>query len=173
MSGQFRTVDVGIQFVDNQGLHEPIECLLHMSNITVRPACESDWVFLSMVQETCMRKYAESTWGKWIPEPRENFRAETHQIIRCDGEEIGCIALIEESGTLLLEKLYILPSHQGRGVGTWLLRCIIERARTSRKSIQLRVLRVNPAQQFYERNGFKTDRSSDERHFMTYAVSSL
>lgn len=118
-----------------------------------------------------MREYAERTWGKWISEPRGNFRPETHQIIRCDGDEIGCVALIEESDRLLLEKLYILPSHQGRGIGTLLLRRLIERARIGRKSIQLRVLRVNPAQQFYERNGFKTDRSSAERHFMTYPVS--
>lgn len=144
-----------------------------MANISVRPAIESDWSFLSTVQETCMREYAERTWGNWIPEPLENFRPEIHQIIQCDGDEIGCIALIDESNALRLEKLYILPSHQGRGIGTLLLKRLIERAHISEKSILLRVLRVNPARQLYERHGFKIDCSSNERHFMSYAVRGL
>lgn len=92
-----------------------------MSTITLRLASEFDWDFLSRVQESCMREYAERTWGNWIPEPRDNFRAEIHQIIQCDGVEIGCVALIDEPDALLLEKLYILPGHQRQGIGTLLL----------------------------------------------------
>jgi GNAT superfamily N-acetyltransferase len=142
-----------------------------MLNITVRPATESDRDFLCTVQELCMRAYAERTWGKWIPEPFDNFRPEIHQIIQCDGKEIGCIAVIDEPEALMLEKLYILPGHQGRGIGTWLLEGLIERARAAGKPIRLRVLRVNPARRLYERNGFQIDRSTDERHFMSYAVT--
>jgi GNAT superfamily N-acetyltransferase len=144
-----------------------------MLNVTLRPASEFDWDFLCAVQESCMREYAERTWGNWIPEPRDNFRPEVHQIIQCDGIEIGCVALIEEPDALMLEKLYILPSYQRRGIGTSLLRRLVERAHVSEKPIHLRVLRVNPARQLYERNGFKVDRSSDERHFMSYAVPKL
>jgi GNAT superfamily N-acetyltransferase len=144
-----------------------------MLNVTLRPANESDWDFLCVVQETCMREYAERTWGNWIPEPRGNFRPEIHQIIECDGVEMGCIALIDEADALMLEKLYILPSHQRRGIGTLLLGRVIERAHASGKPIRLRVLRVNPARQLYERNGFKVDRSTDERYFMSYAAPRL
>ena len=119
-----------------------------------------------------MREYVELTWGRWIPEPRDNFRPETHQVIQCDGDDIGCIALIDDPIALMLEKFYILPSHQNRGIGTVLLGRLVERAHTSGKPIQLRVLRVNPARLLYERNGFHIDRSTDERHFMSYAVRS-
>jgi ribosomal protein S18 acetylase RimI-like enzyme len=141
-----------------------------MLNITLRGATEYDWDFLSAVQESCMREYAERTWGNWIPEPRGNVRPAIHQIIRCDGDDVGCIALIDVPDALMLEKLYILPSHQNRGIGTLLLGRLVERAHASGKSIRLRVLRVNPARQLYERNGFNIDRSSNERHFMSYAV---
>ncbi|MEQ5839509.1 GNAT family N-acetyltransferase [Paraburkholderia acidicola] len=143
-----------------------------MSNVTLRPATESDWDFLCVVQEACMREYAEATWGKWVPEPRDNFRLETHQVIQCDGDDIGCIALIDEAEALMLEKFYVLPSHQNRGIGTLLLRRLIDGAHTRGKPIRLRVLRVNPARLLYERNGFHIDRSTDERHFMSYAVRS-
>jgi GNAT superfamily N-acetyltransferase len=119
-----------------------------------------------------MRKYAESTWGNWIPEPLDNFRPEIHQIIQFDGDEIGCIAVIDEPEALMLEKLYILPSYQRRGIGTLLLRRLIERAHAGEKPIRLRVLRVNPARQLYERNGFEVERSTNERHFMSYTVPS-
>lgn len=117
-----------------------------------------------------MREYAEQTWGKWITEPRNNFRPEIHQIIQCDEDDIGCIALIDEPDALTLEKLYILPSHQNRGIGTFLLRCLIERADAGGQAIRLRVLHVNPARQFYERNGFRIDHSSNERYFMSYSA---
>ena len=117
-----------------------------------------------------MREYPEQTWGKLIPEPRNNFRPEIHEIIQCDGDGIGCIALIDQPDALMLEKLYILPSHQNRGIGTFLLRRLIERADAGAQAILLRVLRVNPARQLYERNGFRIDRSSEERYFMSYSA---
>jgi GNAT superfamily N-acetyltransferase len=118
-----------------------------------------------------MREYAERTWGSWIPEPLDNFRPEIHQIIQCDGDEIGCIAVVDESEALMLEKLYILPGYQGRGIGTLLLGRLIARANAVGKSIRLRVLRVNRARQLYERNGFEVEHSTNERHFMSYAVA--
>ena len=144
-----------------------------MLNVILRSASEFDWDFLCAVLESCMREYAERTSGNWRPEPRDNFRPEVHRIIQCDGIEIGCVALIEGPDALMLEKLYILPTYQRGGIGTSLLRRLVERAHVSEKPIHLRVLRVNPARQLYERNGFKANRSSDERRFMSYAVPKL
>jgi len=78
--------------------------------------------------------------------------------------------LIDQPDALMLKKLYILPSHQNRGIGTFLLRRLIERADAGAQAILLRVLRVNPARQLYERNGFRIDRSSEERYFMSYSA---
>jgi len=126
---------------------------------------------VGFVTETCMRKYAELTWGNWLPDSHEDFQAAIHQIIQCDGDEIGCIALIEEPAILMLKTLYVLPSHQNHGVGALLMRQIIERANIAGKSIQLRILRVNPARRFYERHGFVVSHSTDERHFMSRLAS--
>jgi GNAT superfamily N-acetyltransferase len=141
-----------------------------MLNVTTRPATESDWNFLRLVEESCIREYAERTWGNWIPNPRDSFSPEIYEIVQCDGDEIGCVAVIDEPEALTLEKLYILRGHQGRGIGTLLLERLIGRAHADKKPIRLRVLRVNPARQLYERNGFVIDRSTQERHFMSYAV---
>jgi GNAT superfamily N-acetyltransferase len=144
-----------------------------MSKVALRPATELDREFVALVTEACMRGYVELTWGHWQSSPPEDFQPAIHQIIQCDGDEIGCVALLEEAEALMLKTFYILPSHQNRDIGAFLMREIIERARASGKPIQLRVLCVNPARRFYERHGFVVTRSTDERHFMSCTASSL
>lgn len=144
-----------------------------MPTILLRPAIESDWNFIAAGEEACIREYAERTWGNWIPQPRSNFEPEIHQIVLSEGDEIGCIALIDEPSALTLEKIFILPSYQNRGVGTLLIKQIIERADASGKPIRLRVLRVNPARRLYERHGFIVTHSTDERHFMSRPISTI
>ncbi|MGX7002467.1 GNAT family N-acetyltransferase [Caballeronia sp. KNU42] len=114
-----------------------------------------------------MRDYVELTWGKWLADVPNDFQASIHQIVQCDGDDIGCLALVDEPAVLTLKTLYILPSHQNRGIGAFLMRQVIEHARASGKPIHLRVLRVSPARRFYEWHGFVVTHSSEERHFMT------
>lgn len=137
-----------------------------MSDITLRSATRHDWDFIAFVTEACMRDYVEQTWGQWRADSPDDFEADLHQIVQCDGIDIGCIALVDESTVLVLKTLYILPSHQNRGIGTALMQRIIEQAESNKKTIHLRVLRVNPARRFYERHGFVVTHSTDERHFM-------
>jgi GNAT superfamily N-acetyltransferase len=143
-----------------------------MPDITLRPAVEQDRDFVASVTEACMRHYVEQTWGQWRPDRPEDFNTNIHQIVQCDGNDIGCIALNEEPAALLLKTLYILPGHQNHGIGSVLMQRIIERSDASGKPIQLRVLRVNPARRFYERHGFVVTHSTAERHFMARSTAS-
>jgi GNAT superfamily N-acetyltransferase len=144
-----------------------------MSNVSLRPATGQDWEFVAAVTEACMRDYVELTWGKWLADAPDDFQASIHQIVQCDGDDIGCLALVDEPAVLTLKTLYILPSHQNRGIGAFLMRQVIEQGRASGKPIQLRVLRVNPARYFYERQGFVVTQSTNERHFMARPTDSL
>jgi len=116
-----------------------------------------------------MRRYAEQTWGQWDDvRTRESFVPESHRIIQYDGDSIGCIELIESSAEFDLNKLYILPEYQNRGIGTRLMREAIADARSKQKPIRLSVLAVNPARRFYERLGFRITQSTPERHYMEW-----
>jgi GNAT superfamily N-acetyltransferase len=121
------------------------------------------------VAEACMRAYAEQTWGAWNEEvTRASFTPATHRIIQCDDQDIGCLALEERADHLDLDKVYILPAHQNRGIGTRLMEDIIGQAAAARKPIRLSVLAVNPARRFYERAGFVVTQSTAERHYMEW-----
>jgi ribosomal protein S18 acetylase RimI-like enzyme len=67
-----------------------------------------------------------------------------------------------DAGQIVLFQLYVLPSHQGSGVGSRLLEDVENRFADA-KSIRLEVEEANlQARRFYERKGFaQTDRSEE------------
>lgn len=137
--------------------------------IRVRPALDSDAEFVFMLTKACMRRYAEATWGAWDAEKtRKSFFSQTHSIVLLGDTDIGCIELIEEPSRFRLNKLYILPSYQNRGIGTEILRRMLAQAQTAHKSIHLSVLAVNPAQALYRRLGFEVESQTPERILMKF-----
>jgi GNAT superfamily N-acetyltransferase len=65
-----------------------------------------------------------------------------------------------------LTQMYLLPSHQNRGIGTSLIRKLALEAKESGRPLRLRVLSVNPARRLYEREGFRVTSVTPERVFM-------
>jgi GNAT superfamily N-acetyltransferase len=61
-----------------------------------------------------------------------------------------------------LHKLYVLPSEQGAGYGARLLEGVLALAQQAEaQTLTLNVNRYNPAQGFYQRQGFKTVAEED------------
>lgn len=135
--------------------------------LALRPARAEDADFVVKVTEACMRHYAELTWGHWSEEmTRKSFRWETHRIVTLGAADIGCVELAEEPGLHRLNKLYIHPDHQNRGLGTALLSQLIEHAEKRGAVLTLSVLRPNPAIRLYQRLGFTVTGENLERLFL-------
>ena len=113
-----------------------------------------------------MRHYAEQTWGAW--DGRADFDLATDKIIQCGGTDIGLFGAELHAGQLWLEKLYLLPAYQNRGIGALLVEGMKAEARAAGVSIQLTVLDVNPARRFYERQGFVLAETVMPRHRMEW-----
>jgi GNAT superfamily N-acetyltransferase len=63
--------------------------------------------------------------------------------------------------------MFILPEHQGKGIGTVCLNLIIDKAKQLNLPIRLRVLKVNTrAQDFYARMGFMVSDEIDNHVLM-------
>ena len=85
-------------------------------------------------------------------------------LLMSDGEPVGFMT-VEPQGELLfhLQKLYVLPSIQGKGAGRVLIgeaeafvRSSVPKGKTA--VLELNVNRHNKAKQFYEKMGFVVDR---------------
>jgi GNAT superfamily N-acetyltransferase len=68
----------------------------------------------------------------------------------------SALAPYSAEDAMLLDKIYILKQHSGKGVGKKVLDFVIEMGEThNKKSIWLEAMKKGPALQFYLKNGFK------------------
>jgi GNAT superfamily N-acetyltransferase len=64
--------------------------------------------------------------------------------------------------TWKLNKIYILPSQQGKGTGKFMINYIVDEIKALHaKALQLQVNRHNKAKDFYEKLGFKIIETAD------------
>lgn len=85
----------------------------------------------------------------------DGFEPAQTQHIEADGERIGFFVLKPQSDGLLLDHLYILPAHQGRGIGAAVLAHIFAIADASGLAIRVGALRGSDSNRFYQRQGFE------------------
>jgi GNAT superfamily N-acetyltransferase len=140
-----------------------------MRDISLRAATSNDAAFSLHVTEACMRAYAEQTYGTWDPaRALAGLNVASDQIVLLAGRDIGLMEVERRSDFWILKKLYLLPAYQRQGIGGYLLRRLIEDAKSARVGLQLTVLEVNPARRFYERHGFVLTHTIPPRHHMEW-----
>lgn len=116
-----------------------------------------------------MGPYVEATWGTCedaVQRDRvaETFSFCTHQLIYAGNDLAGVLAVKLHPNNLQLLKVFLLPAFQRQGLGTILVKQVIERAETAGLPVRLRVLRVNPAKALYERLDFVVTHEEPERY---------
>ena len=124
------------------------------------------------VTEQAMRAYVEEAFGSWDSavqrrRSEESFDPATYRLILIDEVRAGILVVEDRPSDLFLAKIFMLPEFQRRGVGTVLIRQLIERAGKERKPLRLRVLRVNTAaRRLYARLGFAVTRSTADHDYL-------
>jgi GNAT superfamily N-acetyltransferase len=146
-----------------------------MDDLTFRKATEADSDFAYGVKRTAFRKYADRVWGwdearqRGLHETR--FAAQNFEIIGFRGNDVGVLSTVEEADCVHVYQLFILPGHQGRGIGSACMKRVMGDARISRKQIRLQVLKVNSrATEFYQRLGFRNLGETDTHTQMVWST---
>jgi tryptophanase len=107
-----------------------------------------------------MRPYIEATWGWQEAWQREyfagKFEPRNRQIICVAGQDAGVVVVEKRAQELYLALIELLPQFQGQGVGTAVVRRLIDQAQDFALPLALHVLKSNgPARKLYERLGFQ------------------
>ncbi|MEE1790945.1 GNAT family N-acetyltransferase [Streptomyces sp. BE308] len=105
---------------------------------------------------------------------RDVYAPEHTSVILVDGALAGCVTLrpVRDATTggaadgWWLENFYLSPTLQGRGIGTGVLRSLLERADRERVTVRLDVLQGSAARALYERHGFVEERQDPIDVFM-------
>ncbi|WP_321871948.1 GNAT family N-acetyltransferase [Paraburkholderia tropica] len=140
-------------------------------NLAFPVTTESDAEILVSIRIASMRESLERI-GRFDPQrARERFLASFDPVLCCfievDGVQAGFILVRPQQDHWLLDHLYILPEHQGRGIGAAVLRDVFKRADALRMPIRLGALRGSDSNRFYQRHGFV---QTDEAEWDIYYV---
>ncbi|WP_377266937.1 GNAT family N-acetyltransferase [Peterkaempfera sp. SMS 1(5)a] len=85
---------------------------------------------------------------------RDSFSTQYTSIIEIGRELAGCVTVRPAEGRQWLEHFYLAPHHQGRGLGSAVLRTVLERSDAQGLAVGLNVLQGSAARRLYERHGF-------------------
>jgi GNAT superfamily N-acetyltransferase len=127
----------------------------------VKKAAEGDYItFMFGWDEDVQRNYHSKAWQQQKPD-----------IITYDGKQIGTIATIETEDCIEIGQFFILPDHQNKGIGTHLLKGILDKADQLGKNVTLRFLKNNPVKSLYVRHGFRIVDTNEILYYMERKVS--
>ena len=86
---------------------------------------------------------------------RTNFPAARFDIIELDGVPIGRIVVARSGATLRIVDQAVVPAQRNRGLGTAIMRAVMDRAAQAGQTVRLKVASTNdPSMRLYLRLGF-------------------
>jgi ribosomal protein S18 acetylase RimI-like enzyme len=98
-------------------------------------------------------------FGEWNLDQQDRFfnkkwNPENFEMIMVDGSLCGYLSVFEYPDHFFLSEIVLLPSFQGRGIGTKLLIDQMQKAKRDSLPLRLQVLKANRAIELYTRLGF-------------------
>ncbi|CCK32751.1 acetyltransferase, GNAT family protein [Streptomyces davaonensis JCM 4913] len=102
---------------------------------------------------------------------RDGFDPVHTWVIEIGGAFAGCVALRPADDAHWLEHFYLAPHLQGSGIGSAVLRRLLERDDLAGARIRLNVLQGSPARRLYERHGFTVESEDPIDIFMARRIS--
>lgn len=153
-----------------------------MTGVDLRPATPADEPFLrSLMTRTMADELGAWAWPEAIRADllqkqsqsrlvamRSTWRGLDDRIISADGQPVGRIALAFTADEVWIVDLTVLPENRNGGVGTAVLRSILDEARRLGKPVRLHVNMAHRASRFYERLGFVKAGGSDVHQLMEW-----
>jgi len=144
------------------------------SNLSLRDARAGDSAFAYEVKRAAFRVYVDQVWP-WDEEEQRRlherrFRTQGFRVVCVDGTDVGIMTVDVAADCVRVNQLFILPEHQGKGIGRECILRVQDEARALGLPVRLRVMKVNPrARAFYERLGFVVVGDTETHDLMEWA----
>jgi ribosomal protein S18 acetylase RimI-like enzyme len=97
---------------------------------------------------------------------RDGYSPQHTSVIVVDGAFAGSVAVRPAEDGRWLEHFYLSPELQGRGLGSAVLRTLLQDSDADGAVVRLNVLQGSPAQRLYERHGFAVESQDPVDVFM-------
>jgi GNAT superfamily N-acetyltransferase len=135
----------------------------------LRLAQPSDFAF-------CQRLYFEGMG--WIIEAlkldmarqREGFGQQWQlaevRIVTVAGNDVGWLQTTPAEDAIFVGQLYVEGRFRRQGIGSRVMRAVIDEAMRERKAVTLAEVKINPARRLYERLGFSVTHEDQHKVYM-------
>lgn len=137
--------------------------------ITLRPAAAADYHFMRLLygstreeemkqfpfDEFGRKEFLDQQFGAQYQHYQLHYPTCEKNIIEKDGRPIGRLWIDEWRDQIRLVDIALMPQWRGTGVGTMLVREVLERGAKVGKPVTIHVEAYNPALRLYERLGFE------------------
>ncbi|MEV7341624.1 GNAT family N-acetyltransferase [Streptomyces sp. NPDC093544] len=97
---------------------------------------------------------------------RDSFSARYTSVVVADDAFAGCVTLRPGEGGQWLEHFYLAPELHGCGIGSAILRTLLDRTDSEGAMVRLNVLQGSAARRLYERHGFTVESQDPVDVFM-------
>ena len=101
------------------------------------------------------RAFVEHQFGAQDAHYRANYPGATLDVIEVDGAPAGRLYVHRGPSDIRIMDIALAPSFRGRGIGTSLLRELMDEADASQRKLSIHVEMNNPARSLYDRLGFE------------------
>lgn len=140
---------------------------IDFSSLTLVPADESHREFSYRVKKEAEGDYIARVWG-WDERVQRQFHARDWEesrpeIIQYCGKPIGTILVEENDEYIRIRQFFVLPEYQNRGIGSYILKNVLDRADRKGCVTRLTFMKNNPVESLYRRHGFEV--TGDDEHF--------
>ncbi|HKC63973.1 MAG TPA: GNAT family N-acetyltransferase [Pyrinomonadaceae bacterium] len=150
--------------------------------VTLRPATPEDEEFLLKLYATVRaEELAQVPWSDLQKEAflrmqfaaqqfhyREHNPTATHDIILLDGLQIGRLYVARRESEIRILDITILPEHRNRGIGTPIIKDLMDEATRTGKPLNIWVEFFNPSHKLFERLGFVKVEDDRVNHLMEW-----
>ena len=101
------------------------------------------------------RAFVEHQFSAQDAHYREHYPGATIDVVEVDGEPAGRLYVHRGPSDIRSMDIALAPPFRGRGIGTALLRSLMDEAQESGRKLSIHVEQNNPARRLYERLGFE------------------
>src|SRR4029077_20428968 len=140
-----------------------------VEELTLRPAQLADFAFCQRTYLEPMRPTIEKLGldeATQLASFARRRQVEQVRIVMMHQQVIGWLQTAATDDALFLAQLFVDTSFQRQGIGSRLIRILIEEAARENKAVTLGVVKTNPARRLYERLGFSVTHEDQYKFYM-------
>ena len=138
--------------------------------VTLSPAGEADYEFAFDAKRQALGPYVEARWG-WDDAfqrtlHRQCWTERPWSVIMLGGQRVGTVAITRTLTHFQFDEFYLLPRFQKQGIGSEVLKNILQQADAARLPVKLQHLKWNPVGSLYRRHGFVVVDENDTHYLL-------